>query len=68
MLRIRIGFSADPDPAFYLNADQDPGSQTNAGIYADPDPGQALLSQKVGLLNEKVTLCSYGAVIYVKRN
>jgi hypothetical protein len=33
--RIRIGFSADPDPAFYLNyADPDPGSRT----YSDPDP------------------------------
>jgi hypothetical protein len=29
---IRIGFNADP--AFYLNAVPDPGSQTNA----DPDP------------------------------
>ncbi len=37
-LWIRIGFNADPDPAFYLNADLHPGSQTNA----DPDlvPGQ----------------------------
>jgi hypothetical protein len=35
LLRIRIGFNADPDPAFYLNAHPDPGSQTNA----DPDPG-----------------------------
>ncbi len=26
--RIRIGFNADPDPAFYLEVD--PGSQTNA--------------------------------------
>jgi hypothetical protein len=27
-----LGFNADPDPAFYLNADPDPypGSQTNA--------------------------------------
>jgi hypothetical protein len=35
MLWIRIGFSADPelDPAFYLKADPDPESQTNA----DPD-------------------------------
>ncbi len=35
MLRIRIGFNADPDPnpAFYLNADPNPGSLTNA----DPD-------------------------------
>ena len=34
VFRIRIGFNADPDPAFYLNADPDPdpnpGSQTNA--------------------------------------
>ncbi len=38
VFRIRIGFNADPDPAFYLNADPDPdpGSQTNA----DPDPRQ----------------------------
>ncbi len=32
VLRIRIGISADPDPVFYLNADQDPGSQTNADL------------------------------------
>ncbi len=33
VLWIRIGFNADPDPAFYLNADADPdaGSQN-----ADP--------------------------------
>ena len=50
MLRIRIGFNADPDPAsaFYLNADPDPGSQTNA----DPDPGQTLPSQKVEFLHK----------------
>jgi len=35
VLRIRIGFPAEPDP----------GSQTNA---EDPDPGQTLLSLKVG--------------------
>jgi hypothetical protein len=41
------GFSADPDPAFYLNADPDPnpGSQTIADL--DPDPGQTLPSLKV---------------------
>jgi hypothetical protein len=37
VLWIRIGFNADPDPAFYFDADPDsdpdPGSQTNA----DPD-------------------------------
>ncbi len=42
MLWICIGFPADPDPAFYLNADPDPdpGSKTNAD--AVPDPGQTL--------------------------
>jgi hypothetical protein len=34
VLWIRIGFVADPDPAFYLNEDPGPGSHTNA----DPDP------------------------------
>ncbi len=40
MLLIRIGFNADPDPAFFLivDPDPDPGSQTNA----DTDPGQTL--------------------------
>jgi hypothetical protein len=44
-------FYADPDPAFYLDADSDPGSQSNV----DPDPiqGQTLPSQKVDFLDEK---------------
>jgi hypothetical protein len=50
VFRICIGFSADPDPAFYLNADSvpdpDPESQTNAD--PDPEPGQTLPSEKVG--------------------
>jgi hypothetical protein len=29
LLWIRIEANGDPDPAFYLNADPDPGSQTN---------------------------------------
>jgi hypothetical protein len=37
---IRIGFSAEPDPAFYVNADPDPEIQINA------DPGQTLPSLK----------------------
>jgi hypothetical protein len=43
----RISFSADPDPTFYLNADQDPnpGSQKSADLY--PYPGQTLPSLKV---------------------
>ena len=54
MLWIRIGFNADPDLAFYRNADPDPdpGSQTSA----DPDPGQTLPSQKVEFLHENYTL------------
>jgi hypothetical protein len=38
MLWTSVETNADPDPeqAFYVNADQDPGSQTNAG----PDPSQ----------------------------
>jgi hypothetical protein len=31
VLWIRTGFNADPDPAFFVNADPDPD--------ADPDPG-----------------------------
>jgi hypothetical protein len=42
MFRIRTDFTADPDPAFYLNAYPDTGSQTNT----EPDPGQTLPSQK----------------------
>jgi hypothetical protein len=36
---IYIGFSADPDPTFYLNA--------------DPDPGQTLPTQKAEFSHEK---------------
>jgi hypothetical protein len=44
----------------YLIADpdQDPGSQTNAGIHADPDPdpGQTIKSQKIDFFfHEKYT-------------
>jgi hypothetical protein len=42
VLWIRMGFNANPDPAFYLNADLDPGSQTNV----DPDPDQTFMSKK----------------------
>ncbi len=47
MLWIRSGFTADPDPAFYLNPD--PGRQTSA----DPDPGSILTLklQKVEFLH-----------------
>ncbi len=42
---------ADPNPAFYLNADQDSRSQSNA----DPDPGQtlSLKSQKAEFTHEQ---------------
>ncbi len=47
---IRIGFSADPDPGFYLNEDPDPGSKTSAN--PDLDPGQTIKSHKVELSHE----------------
>ncbi len=50
MLWIHIGFSAVPDPTFYLKTDQDPGSKTNAyDADSDLDPGQILMSLKVEL-------------------
>jgi hypothetical protein len=52
-LLIRIGRNADPDLAF-LNADPNPGSQTNAD--PNPDLGQTLKSQKVEFLHEKYIL------------
>jgi hypothetical protein len=51
---ILIGFKADPDPAFYLNADPDlldPRSKASADL--DPGRGQTLNSQKVEFLHEK---------------
>ncbi len=42
IFRISIGFCADADPAFYLNAD------------SDPDPGQTLPSQKVGFYMKNI--------------
>ncbi len=52
---IPIGFNADLDPAFHLNADPnpdpDPGSQTNAD--PDTDPDQSLKSEKVEYLHLK---------------
>jgi hypothetical protein len=53
-LWIRIGFNADPDPAFCLNADPDPGAKLKR-IRADPYPGQTFKSQKVEFLQEKYT-------------
>jgi hypothetical protein len=57
VLWVRIGFNADLDPAFYLNADSDPdpGSETTKPmrIRADPDsnPGHTLQSQKVEIFH-----------------
>ena len=52
MLWIRVGFSADLDPALYLKADldPDPGRQTNVGPY----PGQTVSSRKEGFLENKL--------------
>ncbi len=55
MFRIRIGSA---DPAFYLNADPDPGSKPMR-IQVDPDPGQTLPSRKVGFWHEKHSLRRY---------
>jgi hypothetical protein len=57
VLWIRIGFSADPDPDFYLHADPNPNSQTSA--YPDPDPGQTLTSQKAD------AKCRYFVSLYI---
>jgi hypothetical protein len=48
-----MSFNADPDPAFYLDLNPDPDSQTNV-IHADPDPGQTLPSQNVESLHENI--------------
>ncbi len=44
VLWIHIAFTADPDPAFYINA------------YHDPDLDQTLPSLKVDFSHEKYTL------------
>jgi hypothetical protein len=38
-LWIHICFNTDPDPAFYLDANPDPGRETNAELLMHPDPG-----------------------------
>jgi hypothetical protein len=43
VLWIRIGFNADPDPAFYLDADPDPDAGSQIDADPDPDPGQTSL-------------------------
>jgi hypothetical protein len=48
-----MGFNADPDPAFFLNADQDPDPGSQSYADPDPDPSQTLKSQKVKFLHEK---------------
>jgi hypothetical protein len=48
---IRIDFNADPDPAFYLNADPE-WCQANADPALDQDPCQSM-SQKVEFIQEK---------------
>jgi hypothetical protein len=62
VLRIRFGFPADPDPAYYLNMDPDtdpnPGSQTTKPpmmIQADPNPDKTFKSQKCSFLHDKHT-------------
>jgi hypothetical protein len=52
VLCIRIGFSAEADPTFYLNADPNTESQNNA---LHPDPGQTLPLIEEEFSNEKYT-------------
>jgi hypothetical protein len=53
VLWIHTGFNANLNPAFYLNADPDPGANIMR-IHADPDPGHSLKSQKVEFLHENM--------------
>jgi hypothetical protein len=55
VLWIIIGLNADQNPAFNPNADPDPdlGSHAN-GIYADPNSGPTLPSQKVEFLQKNI--------------
>ncbi len=60
MLWIRIGFNADPDPAFYVNGDPDldadPGGKPmRIQADLDTDPHQTFESQKVKFSHEKYT-------------
>ncbi len=52
LLWIHVGFSADPNPPFYLNADPDPEIQTAT------NPGHALPSSKC-ITNMKIALHRY---------
>ncbi len=49
---MNYGFSADPEPAFYLNADPNPAPDPGRHTNADPDPGQTFKSQKIEFLLE----------------
>jgi hypothetical protein len=51
-------FKYELDPAFNVNADPDPGSQTNADT--GPDPGQICTLKKVEFLTEKFTFMYVG--------
>jgi hypothetical protein len=47
LLSIRIGFIANPDPAFNLNADPNPNPGAKPmWIHAESDPGLTVTSQK----------------------
>jgi hypothetical protein len=47
VLRTGIGFSADPDSAFYLSSDPGPDSESPTNADPNADPSQTLPSQKV---------------------
>jgi hypothetical protein len=63
---ICIGFNADPDPAFYLNADPDtdpdPRKKKTMCIQADPDPDpdQTFESEKIEFYMKNLTVLKVG--------
>ncbi len=55
-----IGFNADLYPAFYLNADPDPESRTNADLELDSDPLVRFKDTKSGIfyMKNKPKVCN----------
>ncbi len=60
MLSIRIGFNANPDPAFNLNADPNPSPGAKPmWIHAKSDPGLTVALQKFDGLNGNILYIGY---------
>ncbi len=52
VLQIRIGLHADPNPAFYLNANPDPDLRSQSNV--DPGPGRTENSQKIAFFMKNI--------------